>query len=80
MLFLAQFYGVPLTRTQQVLVVFICILGGIGTAGVPAGSIPVIAMILGMIGVPPDGIGIILGVDRVLGHAHGSASGAVLRG
>jgi len=49
-----------------VLVVFICILGGIGTAGVPAGSIPVIAMILGMIGVPPDGIGIILGVDRVL--------------
>jgi DAACS family dicarboxylate/amino acid:cation (Na+ or H+) symporter len=57
---------VPLTLTQQVLVVFICILGGIGTAGVPAGSIPVIAMILGMIGVPPDGIGIILGVDRVL--------------
>ncbi len=65
-LFLAQFYGVPLTLPQQVLVVFICILGGIGTAGVPAGSIPVIAMILGMIGIPPDGIGIILGVDRVL--------------
>ena len=65
-LFLAQFYGVHLALTQQVLVVFICILGGIGTAGVPAGSIPVIAMILGMIGVPPDGIGIILGVDRVL--------------
>lgn len=65
-LFLAQFYGVHLTLAQQVLVVFICILGGIGTAGVPAGSIPVIAMILGMIGVPPDGIGIILGVDRVL--------------
>jgi DAACS family dicarboxylate/amino acid:cation (Na+ or H+) symporter len=65
-LFLAQFCGVPLTLTQEVLVVFICILGGIGTAGVPAGSIPVIAMILGMIGVPPDGIGIILGVDRVL--------------
>jgi DAACS family dicarboxylate/amino acid:cation (Na+ or H+) symporter len=65
-LFLAQFYGVELALSQQVLVVFICILGGIGTAGVPAGSIPVIAMILGMIGVPPDGIGIILGVDRVL--------------
>ena len=65
-LFLAQFYGVELTLAQQVLVVFICILGGIGTAGVPAGSIPVIAMILGMIGVPPDGIGIILGVDRLL--------------
>lgn len=65
-LFLAQFYGVELTLSQQVVVVFICILGGIGTAGVPAGSIPVIAMILGMVGVPPDGIGIILGVDRLL--------------
>jgi DAACS family dicarboxylate/amino acid:cation (Na+ or H+) symporter len=65
-LFLAQFYGVELALSQQIVVVFICILGGIGTAGVPAGSIPVIAMILGMIGVPPDGIGIILGVDRVL--------------
>jgi hypothetical protein len=43
-LFLAQFYGVELSLSQQVLVVFICILGGIGTAGVPAGSIPVVAM------------------------------------
>ncbi|MGE3496812.1 MAG: dicarboxylate/amino acid:cation symporter [Candidatus Binatia bacterium] len=65
-LFLAQFYGVELSLGQQVLVVLICILGGIGTAGVPAGSIPVIAMILGMIGIPPDGIGIVLGVDRLL--------------
>ena len=65
-LFLAQFYGVHLALAQQVLVVWICILGGIGTAGVPAGSIPVVAMILGMVGIPPDGIGIILGVDRVL--------------
>ena len=48
------------------MVVFICILGGIGTAGVPAGSIPVVAMILGMVGIPGEGIGIILGVDRLL--------------
>jgi Na+/H+-dicarboxylate symporter len=47
-------------------VVSICVLGGIGTAGVPAGSIPVVAMILGMVGVPPEGIGMILGVDRFL--------------
>ena len=46
--------------------VLVCILGGIGTAGVPAGSIPVVAMILGMVGVPPEGIGMILGVDRFL--------------
>ena len=44
----------------------VCILGGIGTAGVPAGSLPVVALILGMIGVPPEGIGLVLGVDRFL--------------
>jgi Na+/H+-dicarboxylate symporter len=65
-LFLAQFYGIHLALAQQFTVVFICILGGIGTAGVPAGSIPVIVMILGLVGVPPEGIGMILGVDRFL--------------
>jgi DAACS family dicarboxylate/amino acid:cation (Na+ or H+) symporter len=65
-LFLAQFYGVPLSIAQQTMVVSICILGGIGTAGIPAGSIPVVAMILGLVGIPIEGIGIILGVDRFL--------------
>jgi len=65
-LFLAQVFGVDLTLGQQITVAFICILGGVGTAGVPAGSIPVVAMILGIIGVPPDGIAIVLGVDRLL--------------
>ncbi|HYD89560.1 MAG TPA: dicarboxylate/amino acid:cation symporter [Vitreimonas sp.] len=65
-LFLAQFFGIDLTLTQQVIVMLVCILGGIGTAGVPAGSLPVIAMILVMVGVPPEGIGLVLGVDRFL--------------
>ena len=65
-LFLAQFFNVDLSLTQQVMVMFVCILGGIGTAGVPAGSLPVVAMICGMVGVPPEGIGLILGVDRFL--------------
>ncbi len=65
-LFLAQFYGVDLSLGQQLLVTVVCILGGIGTAGVPAGSLPVIIAILGMIGVPAEGVGIILGVDRLL--------------
>ncbi|MBE7480104.1 MAG: dicarboxylate/amino acid:cation symporter [Polyangiaceae bacterium] len=65
-LFLAQVYGVELSFGQQVLVVVVCILAGIGTAGVPAGSLPVIAMILGMLKVPVEGIGLILGVDRFL--------------
>ncbi|WP_339872298.1 dicarboxylate/amino acid:cation symporter [uncultured Brevundimonas sp.] len=65
-LFLAQFFGIDLTITQQVVVMLVCILGGIGTAGVPAGSLPVVAMILVMVGVPAEGIGLILGVDRFL--------------
>jgi DAACS family dicarboxylate/amino acid:cation (Na+ or H+) symporter len=65
-LFLAQFFGVDLTLGQQMFVMAVCILAGIGTAGVPAGSLPVIALILGAIGVPPEGIGLILGVDRFL--------------
>lgn len=65
-LFLAQFFGVELGLGQQVVVMLVCILGGIGTAGVPAGSLPVVALILGMVGVPPEGIGLILGVDRFL--------------
>jgi DAACS family dicarboxylate/amino acid:cation (Na+ or H+) symporter len=65
-LFLAQFYGVELSLAQQVVVVALCVLGGIGTAGVPSGSLPMIAMILGLVRVPPEGIGLILGVDRFL--------------
>ncbi|WP_283843877.1 dicarboxylate/amino acid:cation symporter [Brevundimonas albigilva] len=65
-LFLAQFFGIDLTLTQQVVVMLVCILGGVGTAGVPAGSLPVVAMILVMVGVPAEGIGLILGVDRFL--------------
>ena len=65
-LFLAQFFGVELTMFQQVTILLLCILGGIGAAGVPGGSLPVIAMILAMFGIPPEGIGLILGVDRLL--------------
>ena len=65
-LFLAQFFQIELTLTQQIVVMLVCILGGVGTAGVPAGSLPVIAMILVMVGVPAEGIGLILGVDRFL--------------
>lgn len=65
-LFLAQFFGVELGLTDQIFVMLVCILAGIGTAGVPAGSLPVIALILGGVGVPPEGIGLILGVDRFL--------------
>ena len=65
-LFLAQFFGVDLTIWQQVMVMLVCILGGIGTAGVPSGSLPVVALICAMVGVDPVGIGMILGVNHFL--------------
>ncbi len=65
-LFLAQFFGVDLGLGDQLFVMFLCILAGIGTAGVPGGTLPVIALILAGVGVPPEGIGLILGVDRFL--------------
>jgi DAACS family dicarboxylate/amino acid:cation (Na+ or H+) symporter len=65
-LFLAQCFGIHLDLSQQIFVVIIAILGGIGTAGVPGGSLPVIVLIMMSIGVPGDGIAIIYGVDRLL--------------
>lgn len=65
-LFLAQLAGVDLSLGQQVLVAYLAILGGIGTAGVPSGSIPFIIVVLGTVGVNPALIAIILGVDRLL--------------
>jgi DAACS family dicarboxylate/amino acid:cation (Na+ or H+) symporter len=60
-LFLAQFFGVDLTLADQAFVMLLCVLAGIGTAGVPGGTLPVIALILAGVGV-----GLILGVDRFL--------------
>jgi dicarboxylate/amino acid:cation (Na+ or H+) symporter, DAACS family len=65
-LFLAQLAGVDLSLGQQLMVVYLAILGGIGTAGVPSGSIPFIIGVLVTIGVNPALIAIIIGVDRIL--------------
>ena len=65
-LFLAQLAGVELTFAQQLGVAYFAILGGIGTAGVPSGSIPFIIVMLASYGINPALIAIILGVDRIL--------------
>ena len=65
-LFLAQLAVVHLGLGQQLMVVYLAILGGIGTAGVPSGSIPFIILVLATIGVNPALIAIVLGVDRIL--------------
>lgn len=65
-LFLAQLFGVHLDFWQQVTVVLLSVAAGVGTAGVPGGSLPMIVLVLNTIGVPGAAIGIILGVDRIL--------------
>jgi DAACS family dicarboxylate/amino acid:cation (Na+ or H+) symporter len=65
-LFLAGCFGVHLSFVQQVTVVLLCVLAGVGTAGVPGGSLPAVIMILAGIGVPAESMGIILGIDRLL--------------
>jgi DAACS family dicarboxylate/amino acid:cation (Na+ or H+) symporter len=65
-LFLAQLFGVELSFAQQTSVVLLSILAGVGTAGVPGGSLPLIVVVLQSVGVPGEGIAVILGVDRLL--------------
>jgi DAACS family dicarboxylate/amino acid:cation (Na+ or H+) symporter len=65
-LFLAQLFGVQLAVADQLTIVGLCILAGIGTAGVPGGAWPMIASILVMVGVPPEAIGLCIGIDRIL--------------
>jgi DAACS family dicarboxylate/amino acid:cation (Na+ or H+) symporter len=65
-LFLAQVYGLDLTAGQQVRVMLMSILAGIGTAGVPGGSLPMVLIVAQSVGVPAEGMGLILGVDRFL--------------
>jgi DAACS family dicarboxylate/amino acid:cation (Na+ or H+) symporter len=65
-LFLAQVMDVPLGLADQVIVVILCVLTAVGAAGVPGGSIPLLAMVLQSRGIPPESIAIILGVDRIL--------------
>jgi DAACS family dicarboxylate/amino acid:cation (Na+ or H+) symporter len=65
-LFLAQVMGVHLSAGQQFTVVLMAILAGVGTAGVPGGSLPLIVVVMQSVGVPGAAIGIVLGVDRIL--------------
>ncbi len=65
-LFLAQVFGVALTLAQQLVVLLMAVVTAIGVAGVPGGSIPLLMMVLGIVGVPMEGIAIVLGTDRLL--------------
>ena len=65
-LFLAQVFGLDLSLAQQAMVVGMCVITAVGAAGVPGGSIPLLVMVLIMVGIPGEGIALILGVDRIL--------------
>jgi DAACS family dicarboxylate/amino acid:cation (Na+ or H+) symporter len=68
-LFLAQVFGVDLGIGEQIVVVVLAVLTAIGAAGVPGGSLPLMMLVMATVGVPPEGIAIILGVDRILDMA-----------
>jgi len=65
-LFLAQVFGLNLSFGVQIIVVLMSVLTAIGSAGVPSGSIPLLVIVLAMVGIPVEGIAIILGADRLL--------------
>ncbi|MEY4446681.1 MAG: hypothetical protein RL444_1794 [Verrucomicrobiota bacterium] len=68
-LFVAQVFGVDLSVGQQLTLLFLSVLSAVAVAGIPGGSLPLIAGLLVTFGIPPEGIGIVLGVDRVLDMA-----------
>ena len=65
-LFLAQVFGVTLALQQQLVVLLMAVVTAIGVAGVPGGSIPLLMMVMTLVGVPAEGIAIVLGTDRIL--------------
>jgi Na+/H+-dicarboxylate symporter len=67
--FIAQVYGMDLGLTEQLTIVFTAVLASIGTAPVPGVGIIMLVMILQAVHIPPEGIALIIGVDRILDMA-----------
>jgi Na+/H+-dicarboxylate symporter len=65
-LFVAQVFGVDLSAGQQLTLLLLAVLSAVAVAGIPGGSLPLIAGLLATFGIPPEGIGIVLGADRIL--------------
>ncbi|HOA15367.1 MAG TPA: dicarboxylate/amino acid:cation symporter [Bacillota bacterium] len=65
-LFIAQFFGIEFSLTQQAMVVLTATLASIGTAGVPGAGMVMLSMVLASVGLPLEGVAIIAGVDRIL--------------
>lgn len=68
-LFVAQVYGVDLSLGRQALLLVMTVLSAVAVAGIPGGSLPLIAGLLHTFGIPPEGLALVLGVDRLLDMA-----------
>ncbi|WP_147554155.1 dicarboxylate/amino acid:cation symporter [Bacillus testis] len=71
-IFIAQVYGIELTMAQMLTVILTAVLASIGTAGVPGVGLIMLAMVLTSVNLPVEGIGLILGIDRLLDMARTS--------
>jgi DAACS family dicarboxylate/amino acid:cation (Na+ or H+) symporter len=65
-LFIAQVFGINLSLSSQIVVMVTAILMSMGAAGVPSGAIQVLILVLEAVGIPGEGIAMVVGVDRVL--------------
>ena len=65
-LFIAQVFGVHLSLGAQLIVVAMSVITAVGAAGVPSGAIPLLMVVLQVVGLPPEAIALVLGVDRIL--------------
>ena len=68
-LFIAQIYGVELSLASQLTLLVLAVLSAVAVSGIPGGSLPLIAGLLMSFRVPPEGLAIIIGVDRLLDMA-----------
>ena len=83
-IFIAQAYGIELSLVQQIVVVFTALLSAIGTAGIPMAGMVTLAIVLGAVGLPIEGVGVVLAVEqfcdmpRTVINTYGDACGAVI--
>uniref|UniRef100_UPI00403F4BBD dicarboxylate/amino acid:cation symporter n=1 Tax=Oceanobacillus sp. FSL W7-1293 TaxID=2921699 RepID=UPI00403F4BBD len=64
--FISQVYDLPLTMVDLLMVVLVATLASVGTAGVPGVGLIMLAMVLNQVGLPVEGIALIIGIDRIL--------------
>jgi Na+/H+-dicarboxylate symporter len=65
-MFIAQAYGIDLSLGQQLVVVLTALLAAVGSAGIPMAGLVMMAIVLKAVGLPMEGIGLVLAVDRIL--------------